>query len=74
MQVIGYGQPVHFVKKNKPARVWYCRFVYTSDTKIIKTSKLSTSMGDFHKEYNSTKIYSDFEQSNSDNKDNSNFD
>lgn len=30
-------------------------------------------MGDFNKEYNPTKIYSDSKQSNSDNKDNSNF-
>lgn len=65
MQVTGRGRPTHLVSKNKRIRIWHRRFAYASNARIIRASKLLTGMGNFNKEYNPTKIYSDSEQSNS---------
>ena len=54
MQVIGHKQSIYLISKNKKVRVWHYKFVYISNAKIIKTSKLFTGMRDFNKKYNST--------------------
>ena len=66
MQVTGRGRPTHLVSKNKKVRVWHRRFGHASNAKIIRASKLLTGMGDFNSAYNPTEVYSDSEQSGSD--------
>lgn len=56
---------MHLVNKNKKVKVWYCRFTHASNARIVRTSKLLNSMGDFNKKYNSTEIYSNYKQSDS---------
>lgn len=66
MQVTGHGRPTHLVSKNKKVRVWHWRFGHASNARIIRASKLLTEMGDFNSAYNPSEVYSDFEQSGSD--------
>lgn len=42
-------------------QVWYKRFGYTSNTRIIHSSKLLTRIGDFNANYDLAKIYNNFE-------------
>lgn len=48
----------YLISYNKKMRVWYKRFKYISNTKIIATLKLLTRIGDFNTNYNQAKIYS----------------
>lgn len=42
-------------------RVWYRRFEYASNAKIIWASKLLTKMGDLSTDYKPAEIYNDSE-------------
>lgn len=66
MQVTGPGLPTHLVSKNKKVRVWHRSFGHASNARIIRASKLLTGMGSFDNAYDPTEIYSDTEQSESD--------
>lgn len=66
MQAVGPGRPTHLVSKHKKVRVWHRRFGHASNARIIRASKLLTDMGDFDNAYDPTEVYSDSEQSNSD--------
>lgn len=63
MQGTRPSQATHLVSKSKKVRVWYCRFGHASNDKIIRPSKLLTDMKNFNNIYNSTKVYSNLEQS-----------
>ncbi len=68
MQVTGRGRPTHLVSKNRKIRIWHRRFGHASNARIIRASKLLTGMGNFNNNsYDPTKVYSDSEQSVSDN-------
>ena len=66
MQVTECGRPTHLVSKNKKVRVWHWRFGHASNARIIRASKLLIGMGDFNSAYNPTEVYSNSEQSGSD--------
>ena len=65
MQVTNQGRPTYLVSKNKKVRVWHQRFGHASNVRIIRASKLLTSIGNFNKIYDRIKIYSDSKQSES---------
>ena len=68
MVVHSQGRPIYIVSKSKQVKVWYCRFCYTSNIRVIRAAKLLIGMGDFTTKYDIIKVYSNFEQSESDNK------
>lgn len=67
MTAQGRGRPTHLVSRNKRFRVWHRRMGHASNARIIRASKLLIGMGDFNAEYNPAEVYSDSEQSDSDN-------
>lgn len=52
---------MHLVSYIKKIHIWYRKFRYTSNVRIIKASKLLNKIGDFSKNYDSAKIYNDSE-------------
>lgn len=42
-------QVMHLINNNKKVKIRYYRFVYISNTRIIKASKLLTNMKNFKK-------------------------
>lgn len=67
MQAIGLRRPTQLISKYKKVRVWHRRFGYASNAKIIRGTKLLTSMGDFDNAYNLIEVYSNSKLSNFDN-------
>lgn len=63
MTVQGRGRPTHLVSRNKRVRVWHRRMGHASNARIIRASKLLIGMGDFNAEYDPEEVYSDSEQS-----------
>lgn len=66
MVTIDWGCFTHLVSKNKWVRVWHWRQGHASNTRIIKASKLLSSIGNFNAKYNLSEIYSDFKYKDSD--------
>ncbi len=67
MTVQKRGRPSHFISRNKRVRIWHRRIENTSNTRIIRISKLLTGIEDFNTEYDPEEVYNDLEQSTSDN-------
>ena len=63
IQVTEPGCPMHLVSKNKRVRMWYRRFGYATNARIIRVLKLLTGIDSFDNTYDCIKIYNDSEQS-----------
>lgn len=60
-------RPTYLVSKNKKVRVWYHRFDYASNAKIIRALKLFMGIKSFDNAYNIIEIYSNSKQFDLDN-------
>lgn len=60
LQITWCNWLIFLINKNKKVKIWYCRFKYDNNAKIIKVSKFWIIMGDFNKAYGSIKIYNNF--------------
>lgn len=53
-------RPIHIVNKNKQIHIWHCRIDHVSIAKIIRISKLVNVINIYNTEYNSEKVFIDF--------------
>lgn len=65
MAISGRGRPTHLVSTNKRIRVWYGRLAYTSNARVVRTSKLTDGieLNTSNNEYNPIKVRIDFDDS-----------
>lgn len=54
-----WGRPIHLVSHIKKICIWWRRFGYASNIKVIRALKLLTGIKDFSKNCNSAEIYND---------------